>query len=89
VGNSYETLRLEGDPPITRWEDFKILIKSQFYLIGYVEEKWIRWHYFRKNQGKSVQEYITNFRNMAIMMGISPKSLDVLLKYLGGLHGHL
>jgi hypothetical protein len=26
-------LRLEGDPPVTRWEDFKTLIKSQFYPI--------------------------------------------------------
>jgi hypothetical protein len=26
---------------------------------------------------------------MAIMLGISPKNLDVLLKYLGGLHSHL
>jgi hypothetical protein len=48
-----ETLRLEGDP-VTRWEDFKTLIKSQFYPIGYVEDQWIRWHYFRKRQGKSV-----------------------------------
>jgi hypothetical protein len=23
-----ETLRLEGDPPVTKWEDFKTLIKS-------------------------------------------------------------
>jgi hypothetical protein len=26
---------------------------------------------------------------MAIMLGISPKKLDVLLKYLGGLHSHM
>ena len=32
-------LRLEGDPPITRWKDFKTLIKSQFYPIGYVEDQ--------------------------------------------------
>jgi hypothetical protein len=36
-----KTLRLEGDPPITRWEDFKTLIKYQFYLIMYVEDQWI------------------------------------------------
>jgi len=33
-----ETLRLEGDPPVTKWEDFKTLIKSQFYPIGHVED---------------------------------------------------
>jgi hypothetical protein len=29
-----ETLRLEGDPLVTRWENFKTLIKSHFYPIG-------------------------------------------------------
>jgi hypothetical protein len=36
-----KTLRLEGDPQVTKWEDFKTLIKSQFYHIGYVEDQWI------------------------------------------------
>jgi hypothetical protein len=45
------TLRLEGDLPITRWEDFKALIKSQFYPIRYVEDQWIWWHYFKQRQG--------------------------------------
>ena len=36
-----------------------------------------------------MQEYTTEFKKMAIMLGISPKNLDVLLKYLGGLHHHL
>jgi lipoprotein NlpI len=48
----------------------------------YVEDQWIRWHYFRQRQGQSVQEYTTEFRKMAIMMGISPKNPDVL-NYLG------
>jgi hypothetical protein len=26
---------------------------------------------------------------MAIMLGISPKNLNVLLKYVGGMHSHL
>jgi hypothetical protein len=78
-----ETLRLEGDPPVTKWEDFKTLIKSQFYPIGYVEDQWIHWHYFRKRQGQSVQEYTIEFKKMAIMLGISPKNPYVLLKYLG------
>jgi hypothetical protein len=46
-----ETLRLEGDPPVTMWEDFKTLIKSQFYPIGYVEGQWIWSNYFRERQG--------------------------------------
>jgi hypothetical protein len=34
-----ETLRLEGDPQITKWEVFKTLINYQFYGIGYVEDE--------------------------------------------------
>ena len=32
------TLTLEGEPPMSIWEDFKNLIKSQFYPIGYIED---------------------------------------------------
>jgi hypothetical protein len=32
-----ETLILEGDPLLIRWEDFKNIIKSHFYPIGYVK----------------------------------------------------
>ena len=64
-------------------------IKSQLYPIGYVEDQWIWWHYFRQRQGQSVHEYTTEFRKMAIMLGISPKNPYVLLEYLGGLHNHL
>jgi hypothetical protein len=39
-----ETLRMEDDSPVTRWEDFKTLIKSKFYPIEYVEDRWIQWH---------------------------------------------
>lgn len=84
-----ETLRLEGEPSVTKWEDLKTLIKSQFYHIGDVEEKWIQWNYFKKKPGQSVQEYTTKFRKMAIILGIPPKNVDVLIKYFGDLHRHL
>lgn len=29
-----KTLRLEGEPLVTKWEEFKTLIKSQFTLLG-------------------------------------------------------
>jgi hypothetical protein len=41
-----------------------------------------------KSKGK-VYKYTTEFRKQAIMSRISPKNLDVLLKYLGGLHDDL
>jgi hypothetical protein len=74
---------------MTRWEDFKTLIKSQFYHIEYVEEQWIWWHYFKQKQGQSVQGYTIEFKKMAIMLAISPKNQNVLLKNMGGLHSHV
>jgi hypothetical protein len=49
-----ETLKLEGDPLVNRWENSKTLINSQFYLIRCVENKWMKSHYFRQKQGQSV-----------------------------------
>jgi hypothetical protein len=78
VGKQHtETLKLEGDPPVTRWEDFKTFIKSQLYPIKYVKDQWIRWHYFRQRQGQSFQKYTIELRKMVVMMGISPKNPDV------------
>ena len=82
-------LRLEGNPPITKWEVFKNLIKSHFYPTRYEENQLIHWHYFWQNSRKTTQEYTNEFRKQVIMMGISPTNLDVLLKYLGSLHNHL
>jgi hypothetical protein len=79
-----DTLGLEGDLLVNKWEDLKTLIKSQVFPIVYVEDQWILWNYFMQRQGKSVQEYTTKFRNMDIMMSISPKNPDALLKYGGG-----
>lgn len=84
-----ETLRLEGEPPVTKWEDFETIIKSLFYPIGYIEEQWIQWHYFKKMPCQSMQEYTTKFRNMAIILVLSPNNPYVLLNYLGGLQWHL
>ena len=36
-----------------------------------------------------MKEYTTKFKKMVIMLGISPKNLDIVIKYLGGLHVHL
>jgi hypothetical protein len=36
-----EKLMLEGEPLVTIWEDFKTLIKFQFYPIRYAEDQWI------------------------------------------------
>jgi hypothetical protein len=89
VGKSHKMLRLEGDPPVTKWEVFKTLIKSQFYPIGYKEDYGSIGITYMEEARKECARVHHEFKKMAIMLGISPKNLDVLLKYLGGLHSHL
>jgi hypothetical protein len=42
---------LGNKPPVTVWEVFKDMIKSQFYPIGYGEHQKIVWCYFKQRQG--------------------------------------
>jgi hypothetical protein len=76
---------LGNEPPVTDWKVFKDMIKSQFYPIGYEEHQQIVWHYFNQRQRQSVQEFTTEFRKRAIQMGVSLKSPNMLVKYLGAL----
>jgi hypothetical protein len=74
---------------ITKCEDFKVFLKSQFYPIGYKEENIMKWKYLWQEQGQGVQEYISEFKKQAIMMGIFLEEMGVVLKYLGGLFSHI
>jgi hypothetical protein len=38
-----DALRIGKNPMVMKWEDFKALLKSQFYPIGYEEEKLMKW----------------------------------------------
>ena len=76
-----KALRMEGDLPISKWEDFKTLITSQFYHIGYVEDRWIYCRYSKKRKGQSVQDYTTKVRKLAIMLGMMYSS-SILGEYI-------
>lgn len=54
-----ETLRMDVDPLMNKWKDFKTHIGSQFFHIKDVEEQWIQCNFFRQKQGQSVQKYTT------------------------------
>ncbi|GJY32074.1 glutamate-rich WD repeat-containing protein 1 [Tanacetum coccineum] len=53
--------------------------------MGYSQDRWSRWHNLRQQCGQSVQEYITEFRRLAVMLGISMTCEDVFTKYVAGL----
>ncbi|GKC58210.1 hypothetical protein Tco_1085808, partial [Tanacetum coccineum] len=43
-------------------------------------DRWSRWHNLRQQRGQSVQEYTTEFRRLAVMLGISTTYEDVFTK---------
>ncbi|GJX96112.1 glutamate-rich WD repeat-containing protein 1 [Tanacetum coccineum] len=48
-------------------------------------DRWTRWHNLRLQRGQTVQEYTTNFRRLAVTLGISTNNEDVFTKYVAGL----
>jgi hypothetical protein len=76
---------LGNESLVINWEVLKNMIKSQFYPIGYEEHQQIVWNYFKHRQGKSMQEFTTEFRKRAIHMGVSLQIPHMLVKYLGAL----
>ena len=57
-----ETLRLSKEELISSWEDFKRLLREQFYPLGHEAKQIIKWQFYRQGKGQSVQDYTTEFR---------------------------
>ena len=67
------------------WDMFKHLIKCQFYPVGYLEELWSQWLFYRQGRDVSVQDYTSQFRRRALVLGIDEQDLEVVRKYISGL----
>ncbi|GJX35632.1 hypothetical protein Tco_0247189 [Tanacetum coccineum] len=77
-------LKMTREEEIT-WNEFKRLLRQEYYPMGYSQDRWSRWHNLRQQRGQSVQEYTTEFRRLAVMLGISTTYEDVFTKYVAGL----
>ena len=77
-------LRSRGTSRLT-WEAFKGLLKEQFYPVGYEEARRRTWRYLQQG----VQDYTTEFWRQALALGVPLEELEILEKYLGGLHEEL
>jgi hypothetical protein len=56
-----ESLRIGKKTMMMKWEDFKELLKSQFYTIGNEEENLIKWFYIWKEKGQWMQGHTCHF----------------------------
>jgi ElaB/YqjD/DUF883 family membrane-anchored ribosome-binding protein len=81
-------LRSRGSAGLT-WEAFKVLLKEQFYPVGYDEDRWRRWQYIRQRDDQNVQDYTTEFRRLALVLGVPLENRETLRMYLGGLRDEL
>ena len=75
-----DALRIGKSPIVMKWEDFNLLLKSQFYPIGHKEEKLIKWKYIWKAWGQGVKEYTYEFLKQAIRMGLSLEESVMVVK---------
>jgi hypothetical protein len=73
----------------TSWQVFVSSLKKKFYPLGYKEKDLIEWKGIKLRKGQIVQEYIDEFRKMALMLDIPLHTQETLMKYIGGLHAHI
>lgn len=66
-------------------KNFKILLRKQFYPVGYEEEIWYKWQHYKQRFGLTVQEYTTKFHNQVMVLDIDVNDYDVFMKHTGGL----
>ena len=62
--------------------------KSHDRKIGVAVEQCMKWQYLWQEQGKFVQEYMSEFCKQDMMLGITLKEPRVVMRYLGGLFSH-
>ncbi|KAL6292646.1 hypothetical protein ACE6H2_000788 [Prunus campanulata] len=62
-----------------------MLLRKQFYLVGYEDERWYKCEHFRQRFGKIVQKYTIEFHNQAMVLDIDVDDYDVFKKYTRGL----
>lgn len=68
------------------WQKLTELLRKEFDLMGYEEDRWRRWHNLRqKGDQSSVLEYTTEFRRLAASLGVSMDDSSTLMKYISGL----
>jgi hypothetical protein len=71
------------------WQEFFFAFRKKFYPLGYKEKALIEWKILKLRKGKTVQEYIDEFRKMALMLNIILHTQETLMKYIGGLPAHI
>jgi hypothetical protein len=57
--------------------------------LGYKEKASIEWKCLKLRKGQTVQEYIDEFRKMALMLKIPLYTQETLMKYIGVLPTHI
>ncbi|KAF6135506.1 hypothetical protein GIB67_015359, partial [Kingdonia uniflora] len=67
------------------WKEFKVLVRKQFYPIGYEQERWYKWNNLCQRFGQSVQQFTTKFHNQELVLDIDVDEYDMIMKYTGGL----
>nr|GFB64478.1 hypothetical protein [Tanacetum cinerariifolium] len=71
------------------WKVFTSLLQQEFYSMRYSQDRWTRWHNLRQRRRQTIQDYTTDFRRLAVALGISTYNEYIFTKYVDGLLQHI
>jgi hypothetical protein len=74
---------------LSSWLEFKSAIKNQFYPLGYLHKEMKEWKTLRKSKGQTIQRFTEKFRKKSLALKIPLDSYEMLMKYIGTLHGYI
>nr|XP_011463525.1 PREDICTED: uncharacterized protein LOC105351274 [Fragaria vesca subsp. vesca] len=85
----WKSYRKNSVEKVVSWKRFIELLRKKFYPVGFLEERWDKWHNLRQKVNQSIQEYTTEFQNQAMVLDISLMEYSVFMKYKAALHEYL
>lgn len=71
--------------PNIAWVDFKRQLQKQFYPMGFLHQRWVKWYNLKQKEGQSVQAYTAEFHNLALLLEVDLDSYPNFEKYSAGL----
>jgi len=55
---------------VTSWNEFKREMRKNFYLLGYEDQLFLKWHHLKQGQGQSVEDFYEEYQDYIIRLDI-------------------
>lgn len=71
------------------WKRFKVVVRKQFYPVGYLEERWFKWYNLKQIYNQTIQDYTSEFQNQAMILDLDLGDYVIYMKYISGIHEYI